>query len=78
MGPAYLDLRIDGLTEIRARDLGNRLKSFWDGLSPAKQKHLDGALRRLVDEGSDVTGHGLIEYASVVQLIVLAASAFRR
>jgi hypothetical protein len=74
MGPASLDHRIHGLTEVQAGDLANRLKSFWDGLSAEDQAHLDGVLRRLIDEGGDVSSHGRIEYALVVQLIALAGN----
>jgi hypothetical protein len=68
------DDRMQGLTAAQARDLGERLKSFWDGLSPEERAHLNGALAHLVDEGGDVSGHGLTEYAFIVQLIVLAST----
>jgi Flp pilus assembly pilin Flp len=75
MGPANLDYRTHGLTEAQAKDLSTKLKSFWDELSPEEQTHLDFALTRLVNEAPDVTGHGLIEYAFVLQLIALLVIA---
>jgi hypothetical protein len=74
MTTATLGYGKPGLTEAQARDLGNRLQNFWNELSPDERAHLDGALRRLVDEGDDVSGHGLTEYALVVQLIAIAGS----
>ena len=63
-----------GLTTAQASDLGARLKTFWDGLTSEEQAHLDGALRRLIDEGGDVSGHGLIDYSLVLYLIVIVST----
>jgi hypothetical protein len=61
-------------TTEQETELGQKVRAFWNGLSPEEQARLDGALRRLVDEGGDVSGHGLTEYALVVQLIALAGT----
>jgi hypothetical protein len=71
MRPANLDSRTHGLSAAQAKDLSTKVKSFWDGLSPEEQKHLDFPLTRLVNEAPDVTGHGLVEYAFMLQLIAL-------
>jgi hypothetical protein len=45
-------------------ELAAKVRAFWDGLSPEEQARLDGVLRRLIDEGPDVSGHDWAEYSS--------------
>lgn len=60
---------------IQETELAKKVRDFWEGLSPAEQARLDGALRRVIDEAPDVSGNGMVEtanmYGPLVSLILL-------
>jgi hypothetical protein len=47
---------LDGLSEAQATALAAKLETFWRGLSPAEQTHLNAAFMRVIEEPPDVTG----------------------
>jgi hypothetical protein len=56
-------------------ELATKVRDFWNGLSPAEQARLDCAIRRVVDEAPDVSGHTIVEtadmYGPLIYLILL-------
>lgn len=61
------------LSEAEARALAGKLQAVFDGLTPQEQAHLNAALRRMADEGADVSGHAVLsEYALLLFLIVMS------
>jgi hypothetical protein len=46
-------------------ELAQKVRDFWNGLSPAEQARLDDALRRMIDEAPDVSGHTIVETANM-------------
>ena len=61
------------LTEEQARALAGKLEAFYGALTPQEQAHLNAALRRMADEGADVSGHAVLsEYALLLFLIVMS------
>ena len=58
------------LGEEQARILAAKLETFYEGLSPEEQAHLNVALSRIADDEVDVTGHGLIEYSTYLIMLL--------
>lgn len=71
MGSLNPNQGLHGLSNAQAENLANKMRGFWDELSPEEQAHLDFTLRRVIDESPDVAGQAwMVEYAVWLQAMV--------
>jgi hypothetical protein len=61
---------------VKDTTLGVKVQEFWNGLSPDEQTRLDGALRRMVDEAPDVSGHSIVETANTLGPLIYVILLF--
>jgi hypothetical protein len=57
-------------------ELGKKVRAFWNGLSPDEQVRFDGALRRMVEEAPDVSGHTIVETANTLGPLIYVILMF--